>query len=125
MEAELQQKHQEKSNAKKQIRSVDISFRISLNVIIYNCIIYQINIAAKSKFKVVLKGHLKKLDTFQKTNAVMGNKTKLSMYIKHTVYNFSSYVLSDEEYKALTYGLDHHIPTSPDYNAVETVFELF
>ena len=39
--------------------------------------------------------------------------------------NFSSYALPDGEYKALSYGLDHHIPTPCNYNAAETEFELF
>ena len=52
-------------------------------------------------------------------------ETKSSMDIKHTFHNFFSYVLSDEDYKALSYGLDHHIPTSSNYNTVETEFELF
>ena len=47
------------------------------------------------------------------------------MYIKHTFHNFSSYVLSDEEYQALSFGLHHHIPNFANYNAVETEFELF
>ena len=47
------------------------------------------------------------------------------MYIKHTVHNFSSYIFSGEEYKALSYSLDHHILTSSTYNAIETEFELF
>ena len=55
----------------------------------------------------------------------MGNERKPSMYVKHTIHNFSSYVLSGEEYKALYYGLDHHILISSNYNAVETEFELF
>ena len=103
MEAELQQKHRDKSKVKKEITSVDIIF--------YNYIIHQINIATKSKFKVVSKRYLKKLDEFRKREAVMRNDTKPFMYIKHTVHNFSSYVLSDEEYKAFFYGLNHHTPT--------------
>ena len=110
---------------KKGIRSVDITLRTSFNVIFYNWIIHQINIATKSKFKVVSKRHLKKLEKFWKRKAVMRNETIPSMYIKHTVHNFSSYVLSDEEYNPLSYGLDHHIPTSSNYNGVKTEFELF
>ena len=73
---------------------------------------------------VVSKRHLKKLDKFRKREAVMGNERKPSIYIKHTVHNFLSY-MSDEEYKALYYELDHHIPTFSNYHAVETEFELF
>ena len=32
-------------------------------------------------------------------------------YIKHTIHNLSSYVMSNEEYAALSFGLDHHNPT--------------
>ena len=71
------------------------------------------------------KRHLKKLYKFWKRKAVIGNETKPSMYIKHIFHNFSSHVLSGEECKALSYGLDHHIPISSKYNAVETEFELF
>ena len=47
------------------------------------------------------------------------------MYIKHATHNFSVYVLSDEEYKALFYGLYHHISISSNYNADEIEFILF
>ena len=33
--------------------------------------------------------------------------------------------MSDEEYKAFSYGLDHHVRTPCSHNAVETEFELF
>ena len=77
------------------------------------------------KVKILSTRHLKKLGKFRKRKALMRNETKSSMYIKHTVHNFSSYVLSDEEHKVLPYGLDHRIPTPCNYNAVETEFELF
>ena len=77
------------------------------------------------KVKIVSTRHFKKLGKFWKRKALMRNETKSSMYIKHTVHNFSSYVLSDEKYKVLSYGLDHCIPTPCNYSAVETEFELF
>ena len=91
----------------------------------YNCIIHEINIATKSKFQEVLERQLKKLDKIRGKKTVLGNGTRLSMYIKDTVHNFSSCGLSDKEYKTLSYGLDHHIPPSSNYNAVETEFDLF
>ena len=84
-----------------------------------------LNIATKSKFKAVPKCHLKKLDKFRKRKTMTENEKKPFVYIKHTVQNFSSYVLSDEEFKTFSYGLDHHIPTYSNYNAVETEFECF
>ena len=45
--------------------------------------------------------------------------------MKHMVYNFSSYVLTEEEMIALVYGLDHHIPTNINKDAIFTESEQF
>ena len=37
----------------------------------------------------------------------------------------SFYTLSEEEYNALAFGLDHHIPTKTKRNVIETEFELY
>ena len=41
------------------------------------------------------------------------------------VHNFSSYNLSQVEINALSYGLDHHIPTNINRNSITTEFESF
>ena len=41
------------------------------------------------------------------------------------VHNFSSYNLSQVEINALSYGLDHHIPTNINRNSIKTEFESF
>ena len=46
-------------------------------------------------------------------------------YIKHTVRNFSSNVLSNEEHIALSFGLDRHIPTKSKDVVIEEEFEQF
>ena len=43
-------------------------------------------------------------------------------YIKNALQNFSSYQLSTDEYTALSYGLDHHIPARLNYNRIPTEF---
>ena len=45
--------------------------------------------------------------------------------MKHIVHNFSSYNLTEEEMTALSYGLDHQIPTNINKNAIFTEFEQF
>ena len=45
--------------------------------------------------------------------------------IKHTVHYFSSYVMSNEEYTTLPFGLDHHIPTKSKDVAIEAQFKQF
>ena len=39
------------------------------------------------------------------------------------ICNMSSYELSDKEYTALTFRLDHHIPSKTDPNLTYTEFE--
>ena len=46
-------------------------------------------------------------------------------HIRNIVHNFSNYSLSNEEYKALSFGLDYHIPNQSSYNTTETEFEMF
>ena len=45
--------------------------------------------------------------------------------MKHIVHNFSSYNLSQVEINVLPCGLDHHIPTTINRNAITTEFESF
>ena len=45
--------------------------------------------------------------------------------MKKTVHNFSSYNLTQEEIIALSYGLDHHVPTNTNKNSIVAEFELF
>ena len=54
----LLRKRENELKVKKETRSVNISLRTLLNIILNNCIIHQINVAAKTK---VSKCYLKKL----------------------------------------------------------------
>ena len=48
-----------------------------------------------------------------------------TLFIRSTVHNYSSYNLSTKEEKALSFGLDQHIPTALNYNSLHTEFEYF
>ena len=39
--------------------------------------------------------------------------------------NFSTYTLLDEQYEALSFGLDTHIPVKVNKSAIYTEFEVF
>ena len=125
-ETELQNKHREKRKLRKDIRSINMLISTSLSVIVYNALLHQINIAVKSRIKVIKLRHGRKLHNLklkqETTNYVDERKQS---YIKHTVHNFSSYVMSNEEYTALSFGLDHHIPTKSKDVAIEVEFEQF
>ena len=46
-------------------------------------------------------------------------------YIKHTVYNFLPTPCQTDKHTALSFGLDHHIPTKSKDVATEVEFEQF
>ena len=45
--------------------------------------------------------------------------------VRNIVHNFPSYALSKEELNALYHGLDRHIPTKANKNAISIEFEHF
>ena len=61
LEMELQNKHREKRKLRTDIRSVKILLLTSLSVMVYNILLHQINIAVKSRIKVIKLRHGKKL----------------------------------------------------------------
>ena len=66
MEAEIQNKHSEKRKLKKETRKIRTTLKRGLNLIILNTVFHQLNVALKSKFKVVTSRHEKKLSNFLK-----------------------------------------------------------
>ena len=87
--------------------------------------IHQINIAVKSKVKAIMTRHTKKLINLCNKKSIYDNRGNHISFIKNTVYNMQSYTFSEEEYNALAFGLDHHIPTKTKRNVIETEFELY
>ena len=93
-----------------EVTSKDISLKIT--VIVYNALLHQINIAVKSRINVIKLRHRKKLHNLKlKQETTSSVDEREQSYIKHTIHNFSSYIMSNEEYTALSFGLDHHVPT--------------
>ena len=110
---------------KKQILETSSQLKRCLSNIIYITILHQINKAIKSKIKAVSARRLKKLEKLRlRQNNVSPRKNNL-VYLKHTICNISSYHLTHEEERALSYGLDHHIPSKTDPNLIYTEFETY
>ena len=66
MEAEIQNKHSEKRKLRKETRKIRTTLKRGLNLIILNTVFHQLNVALKSKFKVVTSRHETKLSNFLK-----------------------------------------------------------
>ena len=95
-------------------------------MIVYNALLHQVNVAVKSRIKVVKLRHEKKILNLklkqETTNYVDERKRS---YAKYTVHNFSSYVLPNEKYTGFSFGLDYHIPTKSKDVAIEVEFKQF
>ena len=108
MKSQIQSKHREKNI-----------------IILYSILIHQVNIAIKSSFKSTRLRHNKKLIKFRKSQQKYVKSTTQTELVRNIVHNFLSYALSHEELTALPYGLNHHIPTKANRNAVSTECEHF
>ena len=126
MDAELQNKHTEKRKLKKKILEETGKLRRKVTVIIYGTILHQINKAIKTKEKAISTRHTKKINKLRQwQQQIISAQNHSTTYLKHTVCNMSCYELSDEEYTALSFGLDHHIPSKTDANLIYTDFETY
>ena len=118
METEIQNKHQEKKNLKKEIASICIQLKSILGLFLCSALIREINHVIKSRYKAIKSRHEKKLQKFWTAQKRENNVSK-PVLLKSIIHNFSLYNLRQEEHEALSYGLDHHIPTNINRNNIK------
>ena len=124
MEAEIQNKHLETQKLRKEIFKTAVKLRPSISFILDSTLLYQINIAVKSKVRAISFRHKKKMKNLKNKQQQKQLKDDHPLrYIKHIVCNILSYVLSDEEQQALSFGLDQNVSVKSDTNYINTEFE--
>ena len=123
MEHELERKHNEKEQLKKEIKSISIQLKMSLSMIIYSVLLNKINIAIRSRMKVIKLRHNKKICSLRKKHGI--DKLSYNKLSKNIIHNFSTYDLTKDEIQALSYGLDQHVPSNPERYKINTDFEYF
>ena len=125
MEAELKDKHNSKKKLKNIIRRLTFDLKRKVSFILFTAIIYQLNIAIKSRSKATGLRHEKKLKNLRKAqNSTMKDNVNLE-FIKYTVHNYSSYILSEQEKIALSFGLEQHNPNRSCKNSIYTSLSNF
>ena len=80
-----------------------------------------INIANKSRMKVMKLWHNKKICNLRKRHGI--DKSSETKPQKNMIHNFSSYEITEEEIQALSHGLGQYIPSNPDRYRINTDFE--
>ena len=121
METEIQNKHLDRQKLGKDIFKTTVKLKSSISIIFYCTLFYQKNIEVKSKFCAISFRHKKKMKNLKNKQQHKQLKDDHPLiYIKHTVCNMSSYLLSDEEQLALSFGLDQHVPIKSQTNLINT-----
>ena len=128
MQTQLESKHHEKRNVRKETRCTGIKLKSTLGLILFSALLYQLNIAISSEqlLKVIYR-HQKKILTFrvkQKQRASDVNHIR-DRHLKSIVQNHPSSVLSKDEKIALSFSIKNHIPTKTFCIAINTEFEQF
>ena len=96
IQTELKDKHRLKSKLKNMIRRLTFDLKRKVIFTLFNAIIYQLNIAIKIRSKATSLRHEKNLKHLCKAqNSTMKDNNNLE-FIKYTVHNYSSYILSDQ-----------------------------
>ena len=96
IQTELKDKHRWKSKLKNMIRRLTFDLKRKVIFTLFNAIIYQLNIAIKIRSKATRLRHEKNLKHLRKAqNSTMKDNVNLE-FIKYTVHNYSSYILSDQ-----------------------------
>ena len=123
MEHELESKYYEKKLLRKEIKSLSIQLKMSLSLMVYLVLLNRINIAIKSRVKVIKLRNNKKICNLRKRHGI--DKLSQTKPPKNVIHIFLSHDLTEEEIQALSHGLDQHIPSNPDRYKINTDFEYF
>ena len=97
IENQPQSKHREKKKLRKELTILNNQLETNLNIILYNTLIHQVNIAIKRRFKSVRLRHNKKLIKFRKSQQKYNKSTTQTELVRNIIHIFSSYALSHEE----------------------------
>ena len=121
---ELNNKHRERRDILREIKTLQDQLSRTLSFFEYNGLIYRLTKQIASKKQKIHEKQQSKLERLNHKKSAEKLKDYKN-FVKQSIHNFSSYQLTAEEQVALSFGLDQHIPTSLRRDDVKTEFELF
>ena len=122
LNSELEHKHNERRDLLNNIKTFEQMVFCDISSTLKYAIRYKLvntSTALKDKLHSRHEGKLSRLK--EKKNNIEFRQNE--NFISHTINNFSSYVLSEEEKVALCHGLEQHIPSKLNENNLKTEFE--
>ena len=119
LETEIGNKHKTKKKIEEKLATVSSRLATELTFLEYKAIQYRLRTnVSKWKRKWNLTQE-KKLEALRKEV----RHDPIAKPLPNIVHNFSTYVLSNEEHKALAHGLEHYVPERIDKRKLEVEFE--
>ena len=123
IDAELKNKHRKKKILLNKIKKRQEELKSRVGYVTYVVFYHNINKVISKKRTDWMKTHHKKIENLKRTQNKINNIRNRPT--ENIIHNFSSYALSEEEKRALSFSLDENIPTKLNENKIQTEFESF
>ena len=124
LETEIGNKHKAKNKIKEKTMAINNRLKTMLSYLEHKAIQYRLRRNLDKWMRKWKATQARKLENLRKENAEkQGAENTSTKPLPNIVHNFSSYILSEEERKALAHGLDHYIPDRIDKRKLEVEFE--
>ena len=109
IDAELKNKHRKKKILLNKIKKRQEELKSRVGYVTYVVFYHNINKVISKKRTDWMKTHHKKIEALERTRNKINNIRNRSA--ENIIHNVSSYVLSEERKRALSFSLDENIPT--------------
>ena len=123
IDAKLKNKHRKKKILLNKIKKRQEELKSRVGYVTYVVFYHNINKVISKKRTDWMKTHHKKIENLKRTQNKINNIRNRPA--ENIIHNFSSYALSEEEKRALSFSLDENIPTKLNENKIQTEFESF
>ena len=125
VKTELKNKHRIKNELKVELQDSSKMLRTYMSFLFYYALLYKVRIIVADKKKTWSVRHEKKLNNLRCVHLNITECVNLNISVPNVIHNFSTYMLSDNEMKLLSYSLEHYIPNKENGKKVQVEFGRF
>jgi hypothetical protein len=125
IKTEIKRKHGKKNEIKNEIERLSASLRGSLTWLLFHALRTKIRALIAVRRRKWKTTHERKLNALRTETSVASSTARVTSPSRGVVHNFSSYTLSDDEHRLLSFSLDHYIPGKDYGKRTQVEFERF
>ena len=86
--------------------------------------LHQVTVVVKSRVKATRTRHQNEVNNLCNKKSNYSKNVNHTSFVKNIVHNMLSYTLTEDEYNALAFGLDHHFAARTNKYIIDIEFEL-